>query len=212
MMAVGHTQAMGSMTDISPRRFTNDLPPVAAFRHRTAREGFEVVFVEARDDGFRIEGHTTAVEAGASWAIRYSIVVERDFRTRRATVNGLSRTGIREVMLEASRPGAWLVNGAPMPHLDGCLDVDLESSAFTNAFPVRRLGLDVGQEAEAPAAYVRALDLRVERLEQRYRRIGDAGQHQRYAYVAPAFDFACDLVYDDHGVVLDYPGIAVRVK
>jgi hypothetical protein len=40
--------------------------------------------------------------------------------------------------------------------LDGCLDADLESSAMTNAMPVRRLGLAVAARAAAPAAYFRA--------------------------------------------------------
>ena len=54
--------------------------------------------------------------------------------------------------------------------------------------------------------------MRVERLEQEYRRIEDDGPHQRYDYHSPAFDFACDLVYDASGLVLDYPGIATRVQ
>lgn len=46
------------------------------------------------------------------------------------------------------------------------LDVDLESSALTNALPVHRMGLGIEPAADAPAAYVRALDLSVDRLEQ----------------------------------------------
>lgn len=106
--------------------------------------------------------------------------------------------------------GSWQVNGGPAAHLDGCLDIDLESSVLTNAFPARRLGLAPGQRADAPAAYVRAEDLRVERLEQRYVRLEKDGLGPRFEYAAPAFDFACELAYDDAGVLLDYPGIAVR--
>ena len=192
--------------------FSEPLPPVAAFRHHTAREGFEVVFVESIHDGLRIDGHTAAVEAEECWVIRYTIVVDDAFRTRRATVTGRSRAGTRGVFFDADGNGSWRVDGKPAPHLDGCLDVDLESSALTNAFPVRRLALAVANEAEAPAAYVRATDLRVERLEQRYRRVENAGLHERYAYSAPAFDVACDLVYDEHGLVIDDPGIATRAR
>jgi hypothetical protein len=95
--------------------------------------------------------------------------------------------------------------------LDGCLDVDLEASATTNALPIHRLGLSVGGRADAPAAYVRAPTLRVERLEQTYARLPDDGEIARYEYVAPAFDFSAVLTYDRFGLVLDYPGIAVRV-
>ena len=80
---------------------------------------------------------------------------------------------------------------------------------MTNALPVHRLDLDVGAAAQAPAAYVRAINSDVVRLEQDYTRQGERDQH--YNYVAPEFDFCCDLVYDDAGLVLAYPGIAVRV-
>lgn len=76
---------------------------------------------------------------------------------------------------------------------------------------MHRLGLRVGQSVEAPAAYVRALDLRVERLEQTYMRVDDDGDRQRYLYRSPAFGFEAQLVYDASVLVLDYPGIASRV-
>ncbi len=102
------------------------------------------------------------------------------------------------------------MDGAPAPELDGCLDLDLESSSLTNAFPVHRLALRVGDRSDAPAAYVRATDLVVERLEQRYERVADQGDRRCFEYAAPAFDFTCRLVYDRHGLPIDYPGIAER--
>jgi len=52
--------------------------------------------------------------------------------------------------------------------------------------------------------------LAVERLEQTYARKPDDAARQRYDYAAPAFGFEARLVYDECGLVLDYPGIAVR--
>jgi len=121
-----------------------------------------------------------------------------------------SAAGRRSVLLEADGAGHWLVDGEAASHLDGCLDVDLESSAMTNALPVHRMALPIGGRAAAPAAYVRAADASVERLEQEYLRTTDQGSHQCYDYAAPAFEFACRLVYDESGLVLSYPGIAVR--
>ena len=76
---------------------------------------------------------------------------------------------------------------------------------------MHRLGLAIGEAAEAPAVYVRAPDLAVERLEQRYVRLEDDRNRQRYHYSAPRFDFESRLRYDEHGFVDDYPGIARRV-
>jgi uncharacterized protein len=188
-----------------------DLPATAAWRHLDARTGFEVLFLRGDADGYHVEGHSTAVEDGEAWGIRYAITLDASWATRSARITGRSAAGSHEVLLEGDGTGAWRVDGEPAPQLAGCLDVDLEASACTNAFPVRRLGLDVGQGADAPAVYVRATDLRVERLEQTYVRLPDEGERSRYDYASPAFDFRAELVYDEFGLVLDYPGIAVRV-
>ena len=88
------------------------------------------------------------------------------------------------VTMQADGEGTWTVGGEPAPHLDGCLDVDLEASVVTNALPVHRLKLLPGSAASTPAAYVRAPDLTVERLEQRYERLDDGMAH-RFASVRP---------------------------
>jgi uncharacterized protein len=186
------------------------LPRSAAWRHRGARAGFEVVFARADRDAVRFDGATAAIEAGDAWAVNYGISLAADWRTRTAVVSGRSASGAHQVRLEADDDGGWRVNGMQAPQLEGCCDVDLEASALTNAFPVHRLGLEVGQTAQAPAAYVRAVDLSVGRLEQSYRRLDDDSAGERYHYAAPQFEFECELRYDEFGLVLDYPGIAIR--
>ena len=188
-----------------------ELPRAAAWRHLKARDGFEVVFPVRFEGGYSFLGVTTAVEAGLAWGVRYVIELDASWSTRSAEVTSWSSDGTHAVRLQRDGSGRWLVDGAPAPQLDGLHDVDLEASAFTNAFPARRLDLVLGAESGAPAAYVRQPDLRVERLEQRYRRLESAGGQARYEYSAPAFGFEAVLAYDRYGLVVDYPGIAVRV-
>ena len=188
------------------------VPATAAWQHRDARAGFEVAYFQPLGEGLRIQGWTTAIEDGGTWAVEYVIDLDGAGATRSARVRGRSAAGFTSALLEADGAGRWLVDGGPAPRLDGCLDVDLESSAMTNALPVRRMGLAPGARAAAPAAYVRAIGLAVERLEQTYLRAPDEAARQRYDYAAPAFGFTCRLTYDESGLVLDYPGIAVRAR
>jgi hypothetical protein len=183
----------------------------AAWQHRDARLGFEVAYFQSAGHGYDIRGCTTGVEDGQAWVVSYAIDLDQSWTTRGAKVTGRTAAGVRRVRLEADGRGGWRVDGEAAPGLDGCLDIDLESSALTNALPVHRMRLATGAGASAPAAYVRAAGLRVERLEQDYVRTGDEDRHQRYDYAAPAFGFACRLLYDEAGLVLDYPGIAIRV-
>jgi hypothetical protein len=184
---------------------------MAAWSHREARAGFEVLFLH-RDEGcLRLDGASTAVEEGEAWAIRYALTVDDRWVTRSAHIVGQSAEGLHEVRLERDGSGVWRIDGSAAPQLSDCLDVDLEASACTNALPTGRLGLRVGERADAPAVYVHAPSLHVERLEQTYARLPDDGEHARYEYVAPAFGFDAVLTYDRFGLVVDYPGIAVRV-
>ena len=105
-----------------------------------------------------------------------------------------------------------MTDGVAADHLDGCIDIDLESSACPNALPVHRLALAVGEIGESPAVYLRTRDLDIERLDQSYQRVADHDTtRQRFRYRAPRFDYDDHLVYDTHGLVLHYPGIATRI-
>ena len=189
-----------------------DLPPFAAWHHRGAADGFEVAYFFTGSGGLRVEGHTVAVEEGEPYSVGYELGLDDRWHTRSARVWGQSARGRRETVLESGGDGRWTVDGVPAPQVDGCLDVDLESSALTNAFPMHRLALAPGAAADAPAAYVRALDLAVERLEQRYVRIDDGAGPPRYDYASPGFGFRAEIAYDESGLVLEYPGIATRLR
>jgi hypothetical protein len=192
------------------------LPSTAAWHHLDTRAGYEVVFFSPADDGLVIDGTTTGTEDGTSWWVRFHIELAPDWMTRRAEVGGRSPAGTHHRTLEVDRRGRWLVDGGRRPDLDGCLDVDLESSACTNTVAIHRLALAPAETVDAPAAYVRADDLRVERLEQRYRlgptQHNGLGGHDawRVGYEAPRFDADFELVLDPHGLVLDYPHLAQR--
>lgn len=185
-------------------------PATACWEHREARSGFEVAYFRRLAEGWALDGTTAAVEDGRTWVVAYRIGLDAAWATRSAEITVRSVAGLRRTVLAADGAGRWLLNGDPAAHLDGCLDIDLEASAMTNTMPVHRLGLVTGGRADAPAAYVRARDLSVDRLEQSYRRIADDADHQRYDYSAPAFGFTSRLVYDESGLILDYPGIARR--
>jgi hypothetical protein len=191
----------------------SDLPSTAAWRHGDLRTGLEASSFERRGRGWSVAGSTTAVQAGAAWWVAYEIELGESFVTRRAVISAKWGTDpSSEIVIEGDGVGHWLVDGRPAPGMDGCLDVDLESSAMTNSLPIRRMSLAGGEAFPAPAVYVRVKGLIVERLEQVYTRRDDSTSGPTFDYEAPAFDFACRIEYDTSGLVLSYPGIAERLE
>ena len=61
----------------------------------------------------------------------------------------------------------------------------------------------MGASADVRAAWVRFPELAIELLEQRYTRLAA----HRYLYESAGGTFRRELTVDDHGFVVDYPGL-----
>jgi uncharacterized protein len=70
------------------------VPATAAWHHRGARSGFEVVYFRAGGDRCRIEGRAAAIEDGVTWAVEYAIEVDAAGATRSARIRGRSARGV----------------------------------------------------------------------------------------------------------------------
>lgn len=184
------------------------LPPFGAWRLLGAHDGFEITRFAAAKNGVVFTGTSLGIEADTPWNFDYIIEVDNSWHTRSAVIN--NQAGGR-IEVQTDGAGHWTVNGERRPDLDGCLDLDLEGSAVTNAIPIRRLALVAGEQASAPAAYVRTDKLQVERLDQTYRRIADQNGMLVFDYRSPRFAYHECLRFAPDGLVAEYPGIAARV-
>ena len=64
-------------------------------------------------------------------------------------------TGRDRVCLRADGAGNWTdADGTPLPALQGCVDVDLSGSPFTNTLPIRRLGDNLRARQEIRVTYI----------------------------------------------------------
>jgi hypothetical protein len=123
------------------------------------------------------------------------------------TVSGRVRgwVGEEEVEIEVAADPArgWRLNGRRCPEAAGCTDLDLNFSPSTNLLPIRRLGLNVGREAEVRAAWLRFPSFRLEPLAQTYRRTGV----NTYVYESGGGSFVAELCVNEAGFVTHYPNL-----
>lgn len=163
-------------------------------------EGHDRCTLELDAEGHRLAGTALFSHNGVSYDIRYTIITDAQWHTRvvAAHVQGDGRE--RRLSLRADGAGAWWMSDSELPELAGCLDVDLAFTPATNTLPIRRLGLDVGGEAQIAVAYVGFPDNALLVARQGYTRIAD----DRYRYTFG--DGKAELTVDDAGLVIEYPG------
>jgi hypothetical protein len=139
--------------------------------------------------------------------VTYRIECDEHWRTRVVDIQGDWAGETKQLSLRVDDQQIWTSDSAVIPLADGLFDIDLEISPVSNTLPIRRLNLEEGESAEVTALWVRFPDLRLERLGQRYTRIG---QHL-YHYEAPSLDFEAQLEVDDDGLIVHYEGLWRRV-
>jgi len=142
--------------------------------------------------------------------VRYQILCDANWVVRGVGLTTeLAHGSPTVVEIRSDGRGHWTnSDGSPLPHLDGCVDVDISTTPFTNTLPIRRLELQPGQSETIHVTYINVETLAVEPWEQRYTGIEPGAV--RYESDTGGY-FRRDLEIDEDGLVRNYPGLFTRV-
>jgi len=164
--------------------------------------GHETARLEPAGDGWTLAGTAVFTHAEGLCRLHYEVACDGAWRTTHARVAGFVGDRAIEVVIDVDEDARWTLNGEPCPQVEGCVDVDLNFSPSTNLLPIRRLRLEVGQEAAVRAAWLRFPGFALEPLEQRYLRTAQ----DVYRYESAGGAFVRDLTVTADGFVTRYPG------
>lgn len=166
------------------------------------------------DNAIVADGLIVAGGDQGPFRFHYHVTLDKRWRFRRLEVFDPYATpsGSVEPMFELIQSaGGWNQCGfESSPELNGCTDIDITASPFTNTLPIRRLDLDVGESSEIDVAYVWVPEMVLDRKSQRYTRLEPEGGFDRYRFESLDSGFAADITVDDWGLVMDYPGLFDR--
>lgn len=143
--------------------------------------------------------------------LQYEIRVDAAWRVRTADIV-LWSPDRHALQLRSNGLGHWTDGaGDCLSQLDGCLDIDLTVTPFTNTLPIRRIGLEPGDSEEISVAYITLPNLCVALERQRYTFLERLPEGGRYRYEGLSTGFTTELQVDSAGLVGDYPGMFRRV-
>lgn len=115
----------------------------------------------------------------------------------------------RSLSLQTDGQGRWRHrDGRTIGELDGCVDIDIWPTPFTNSFPIRREPMAVGERRQFRMVWIFGPELTLRPQPQAYTRLADR------LYLFESLDgsgFRAELPVDEDDIVLDYPGLFRRV-
>ncbi|HEV7184552.1 MAG TPA: putative glycolipid-binding domain-containing protein [Leifsonia sp.] len=164
-----------------------------------------------------------ALETGPAWVTtRLDVAVSGRGWSRRLM---LARDAHGRWTSEADAQGLNRYRDEPMAEpgirdaasIEGALDCDLALCPVTNTMPILRLGAlaDAVPESAFVMAWVALPSLEVVRSDQLYSSeapFSAATGHGVVRYQSGSRDFVGDLTVDPDGIVIDYPGLARRIR
>lgn len=166
----------------------------------------ENCWVREGKEGTEISSTIVGMYADRLYKVAYSIRVNGLWEVMGFEVQCQHTDHLQVIRMEGDGKGNWLGEGKALVEYEGCIDIDLPLTPFTNTLPIRRLRMEVGQEEEIKVLYLDLLAQEIRVVRQRYRCL----TRTRYHYENVPNDFEADIEVDEAGLVVDYPGLFVR--
>jgi uncharacterized protein len=142
-------------------------------------------------------------ESRGPFRLTYRLGWDESWRLRNAELTSAFDRSTRSLHLRTDGDGRWRDgDGGLIGELDGCIDIDIWPTPFTNSFPIRRAPLAIAERREFRMAWISAPDLTFRAQPQAYTRLADR------LYLFENLDgsgFRAELPVDEQGLVLDYP-------
>ncbi len=176
---------------------------ISACWRRLDTPGHDACRLRRTEEGWLLEGTAVFRHEGGAAVLRYSVACDRDWMSRSGEVRGWIGTQDFHFRMNRTEAGLWTLDGAVCNGLENCSDLDFGFTPATNILQLRRLGLAVGESAEAPTAWLDVPEGVLKLLPQRYERRSEL----TYWYEAPSAGYEGLLELDPEGFARTYPGL-----
>lgn len=158
---------------------------------------------------FSLENHRSQKIAGGIvrglindrfFEMKYQMVLDSAWKFKSLKVQMLTEPH-KILMLSVDNVGRWFnQNNEHLPDLDGCIDIDISATPFSNSLPLKRLEEQLAIPQQLKVVYINIPELEVSVVIQRYTRISE----NRYQYQNLVSGFNAELTIDEQGLVLSY--------
>lgn len=174
----------------------------------TGREyqSLENCLVNTSSAGAEITSTIIGYSENKIYKTEYCIKTNHNWETVFFEISSRHSNKFRVARLESDGKGNWSTSGKRVDQFEGCIDIDISLTPFTNSLPIKRLKLAQDESQEIQVIYLDVLTQQMRSVWQRYIRLSDSLYH----YQNIPNDFEANIQVDELGLVVDYPSLFVR--
>ena len=158
------------------------------------------------DKGAAINSTIVGIYANTLYKIEYRIRTNHHWETTSFEIKSQLYNTIEIIDIRKEGKESWYVNGQADQKFNGCIDIDISLTPFTNTLPINRLKLLEKEEEQIKVLYVDVLGRKMMPVQQKYTKLSQTDY--KYENVPNVFESV--IVVDDLGLVVKYPGLFKR--
>lgn len=166
----------------------------------------ENCYVSISDESVNVNSVIIGTYNNKIFRVEYMIRTNKNWETILCEVKSLFANEMNHLHLESDGKGNWIMNGEPASQFNGCIDIDIPLTPFTNTLPIKRLKLLENEKQLIKVVYIDILEAQIKALQQQYRKLSLT----EYKYENVPNDFEAVITVDESGLVVNYPSLFVR--
>ncbi len=169
--------------------------------------GLEYLVLIQNDDNIEVDSTIIGYEYKTPFRLHYQIQCDAHYQLQKVILDLAGRSPLTLITNDKVQ---WFdKDNQPLHALDGCVDIDISATPFTNTLPIRRLEWQPGQSRLLDMVYIKIPELTIERVTQQYTCLEKDEQTSIFEYRQP--DFSAILPIDADGFVQNYPKLFRRL-
>ena len=174
----------------------------------TGREYYslENCLVTTTEKGTEIDSVIVGSYEHKIYRLEYHIKTNPQWETVFFEIKSQHSDQVNYFTFESDGKGNWMTDGRLAHQFQGCTDIDIPLTPFTNTLPINRLKLTPQASEHIQVIYIDLLAHRIERVTQKYTCLSETTYH----YENVPNDFEAVITVDALGLVVDYPTLFVR--
>lgn len=139
--------------------------------------------------------------------VKYKITLDTNWSVRAVTIRCIDKG--TSLQLTSNGKGEWTdEHGKVIPALEGCIDIDISCTPFTNTLPIKRLVYEPSKQQEIAVVYISVPDLGYRQVKQGYTLMETNMNESIFQYQSGSF--IENIKVDSEGLVAEYPQLFIR--
>jgi hypothetical protein len=139
--------------------------------------------------------------------VDYELTLSKDWIISDFSIRAWLGNVEQSLHLKHNGYGVWSGNGNEWKDIEGCLDIDISLTPFTNSLPINRIKTGFHQKTDIEVVYIDVLNFDISKEIQHYQLL----ENNKYHFANSDGGFIADIIVDEFNLIQYYPELFERL-